>query len=333
MADDKTLDVGIQAAGEAQNDDQQNHTVDDQTPVTQETQCFRQDLHDDTTEDGADNGAEAADDGSPQDNAGSVGYEGIGADVLDHHGVQAAGDAAVDSAKNERLDFVSGDVDAGQLGRFVIFADGDKSAAGAGADDDALIGQTQQHKQEDEEVVFLQCVKGKAEDDGALDTQHTGGAVGDGGPVDHYNTDHFAEAHGQQGQVGTFDFQSGDGQHHAEERGNDHRTQQAGDKLQPGAGVHQRGGVSADAEECGLAQGQLAGVASQHVDANAQDDIDTDHVNDLHDVHVWGDDRQQDQNRCDHQNFQESSAFLGSRHDKALLTVCFRSSCSAGRWA
>ena len=46
MADDKTLDVGIQAAGEAQNDDQQNHTVDDQTPVTQETQRFRQDLHD-----------------------------------------------------------------------------------------------------------------------------------------------------------------------------------------------------------------------------------------------------------------------------------------------
>lgn len=69
MADDKTLDVGIQAAGEAQNDDQQNHTVDDQTPVTQETQRFRQDLHDDTTEDGADNGAEAADDGRPQDNA------------------------------------------------------------------------------------------------------------------------------------------------------------------------------------------------------------------------------------------------------------------------
>ena len=133
MADDKTLDVGIQAAGKAQNDDQQNHTVDDQTPVTQEAQRFGQDLHDDTTEDGADNGAEAADDGSPQDNAGSVGYEGIGADVLDHHGVQAAGDAAVDSAKNERLDFVSGDVDAGQLGRFVIFADGDKSAAGAGA--------------------------------------------------------------------------------------------------------------------------------------------------------------------------------------------------------
>ena len=62
MADDKTLDVGIQAAGEAQNDDQQNHTVDDQTPVTQEAQRFGQDLHDDTTEDGADNGAEAADD-------------------------------------------------------------------------------------------------------------------------------------------------------------------------------------------------------------------------------------------------------------------------------
>ena len=148
-----------------------------------------------------------------------------------------------------------------------------------------------------------------------MDAQHTGGAVGDGSPVDHDNADHFAEAHGQQGQVGAFDFQGGDGQHHAEEGGDDHRAQQAGDELQPGTGVHQRGGVSADAEKRGLAQGQLAGVAGQHVDTDAQDDIDTDHVDDLHDVHIRGDDRQQNEDCCNHQNFQESGAFLGFRHE------------------
>ena len=147
-----------------------------------------------------------------------------------------------------------------------------------------------------------------------MDAQHTGGAVGDGGPVDHDNADHFAEAHGQQGQVGTFDFQGGDSQHHAEECGDDHGTQQAGDKLQPGAGVHQRGGVRADAEERGLAQGQLAGVAGQHVDADAQDDIDTDHVNDLHNVHIRGDNGQCNQNCRNNQHFQQRGRFIRFRH-------------------
>ncbi len=152
---------------------------------------------------------------------------------------------------------------------------------------------------------------------------------GDGGPVDHYNTDHFAEAHGQQGQVRTFDFQSGDGQHHAKNRVTTTEPSRQGINCSP-RGCSSTRRCKRRCRRMRPGPGQLAGVASQHVDANAQDDIDTDHVNDLHDIHVWVTIAAGSKSLRSPE-FSGEQRFLGSRHDKALLTVCFRSSCSAGR--
>ena len=291
--DDRDHEPGLvlgAAVGDGAGDDgdEGDHPGDDaeQLDIGQQV---GQDDDDDGAEDGADAGLAAAEGDGEEELDGQLDAEVVGGDVLLGIGEERAGEARHARAEGEGDDLVLVDADAHAVGRDGAVAQGLEGAAVA-AGDEAVDGDEAEKEADEDEEVELELLEpgrrhveegdgvgvvAQVPEDGFLQGDAEG-TVGEEVHLVDEGVDDGAEGEGDHRQVGSGDLQRGEREHHAEQGGDDDAGGDGGEDADAELEAHDPGGVCADAEQGGVAQRDLAGVAEDDVEPEQEDGEDED---------------------------------------------------------
>jgi len=192
------------------------------------------------------------------------------------------------------------DVHADRLGERLVLPEGHEGAADARPDETSADQVREQHRREHEVVVGPLAAEGPGAEGRRGHAGEPERAVGQLHPVDAHQRDDAREADGDEDEVGAAELEGEAPDQPAGQRG---QCDRAGERqperpLEPER--QERRGVGADAEEGGVAERELPGVAEEEVQRERQHAEDPRHDDDVEKVGALEPERQREgeEDRC-----------------------------------